>query len=521
MIDYIGNHRSFLVKPRTLFQLEGGDVGILRALNMLDSSNAAELLPPNCSVTYDLEAKNILRELIGADRQNVGDRLRLYYEEFKSRTDFRPFATEAFHDGYDPASARPGYGSWFHFVRTIGDLTGTDDDAEVKLRPFLSSLESTPMTKSFKMVVLLAMIADEAFPGTITIERLMERVRTIARRTAALRTEFGEALDDDRALKKLLEENPIDAWTGGRGTRGEQYFRYDGSRFSSAISLPPSLRESGAELVRELAEWRLARYLRRAGATGAPRIVCKVSHTNGKPILFLPSRDRNPGIPEGWVEVTADGETYQAKFVKIAVNVMTRGSSDENVLPNLMRKWFGPNAGLPGTTFQVVFEQSPDGYILSPLDERHERRLTLWERYPRAEVPKFFGFELSGFEAQSGVVTRPGLILLFVTLDKTGMQEEHRYEDAFLSPTEFRWQSQNRTTRDSKMGRMIQNHRAEGTAVHLFVRASAKVGGKTQPFIYCGELEFERCEGDKPITVWWQLRVPVPSSTQTTLRITV
>jgi len=114
----------------------------------------------------------------------------------------------------------------------MGDLTDTDDDAEVKLRSLLSALESTPMTKSFKMVVLLAMIAEEAFPGPITIEQLMTRVRTIARRTAALRTEFGESLDDDRALKELLEENPIDAWTGGGGTRGEQYFRYDGSRFS-------------------------------------------------------------------------------------------------------------------------------------------------------------------------------------------------------------------------------------------------------------------------------------------------
>ena len=52
------------------------------------------------------------------------------------------------------------------------------------------------------------------------------------------------------------------------------------------------------------------------------------------------------------------------------------------------------------------------------------------------------------------------------------------------------------------MGRMIQNHLAEGTHVHLFVRPTAKVGGKTQPFIYCGELEFERWEGDRPITVW-------------------
>jgi hypothetical protein len=184
-----------------------------------------------------------------------------------------------------------------------------------------------------------------------------------------------------------------------------------------------------------------------------------------------------------------------------------------------MRKWFGPNAGLPGTTFQVVFEQSPDGYILSPLTERHERRLTLWERYPRAEVPTFFGFELKGFEAQEGIVTRPGLILLFVTLDKTGKPEAHRYEDAFLSPTEFRWQSQNRTARESRVGQIIRNHRAEGTAVHLFVRPTPKVGGKTQPFIYCGELAFERWEGDRPITVWWRLGSPVPAELRSALRI--
>jgi len=117
------------------------------------------------------------------------------------------------------------------------------------------------------------------------------------------------------------------------------------------------------------------------------------------------------------------------------------------------------------------------------------------------------------------VVTRPGLILLFVTLDKTGMQEEHRYEDAFVSPTEFRWQSQNRTARDSRMGRMIQNHHADGTHVHLFVRPTGKVAGKTQPFVYCGELEFKRWEGDKPITVWWQLADRVPQSVQRELRV--
>src|SRR5215213_7747981 len=90
------------------------------------------------------------------------------------------------------------------------------------------------------------------------------------------------------------------------------------------------------------------------------------------------------------------------------------------------------------------------------------------------------------------------------------MQEEHRYEDAFLSPTEFRWQSQNRTARDTAMGRKIQNHQAEATKIHLFVRAAAKVSGRTQPFAYAGALEFQRWDGDKPITVWWRLPSAIP-----------
>jgi hypothetical protein len=142
------------------------------------------------------------------------------------------------------------------------------------------------------------------------------------------------------------------------------------------------------------------------GGRGAAHRVQGVAHEReADPRLslarFLSLARSESGHPRR-VEVTADGETYRANLVKIAVNVMTRGASDENVLPSPMRERFGPNARLPGTTFQVVFEQSADGYTLWSVSEKHERQLTLWERYPRAEVPKFFGFELKGFEAQEG-----------------------------------------------------------------------------------------------------------------------
>lgn len=40
-------------------------------------------------------------------------------------------------------------------------------------------------------------------------------------------------------------------------------------------------------------------------------------------------------------------------------------------------------------------------------------------------------------ESQSGVIIRPGLMILFVTLDKCAMPKDHEYEGAFSSPTDF------------------------------------------------------------------------------------
>ena len=249
------------------------------------------------------------------------------------------------------------------------------------------------------------------------------------------------------------------------------------------------------------------------GEAGADRIVCKVSHAGGKPILFYaPGRDKVGGIPEGWREVMINGEPFQANFVKIAVNVVTRPGSSQNVLPDILCDWFGPSAGEPGTTQHVIFQRiEGGGYTLSPLgDIPVPSGPLLWQPYTRAEVADRFGLKFVGWEEQQGIVTRPGLILLFVTLDKSTMVEAHRYRDQFLSAGEFQWQSQNRTTQASTLGQDLQQHAERGIHVHLCVRVRAKANGRTVPFTYCGELVFERWEGEKPITVWWRMQEPVP-----------
>lgn len=159
-------------------------------------------------------------------------------------------------------------------------------------------------------------------------------------------------------------------------------------------------------------------------------------------------------MPEGPTPVVVDGEEWEAQFARVAVNVLRRTATEGNGLPALIRAWFGPDAGLPGTDFHVVFEGEAGGaYRLSPL-RRPERPPgpELWRQHPREQIPGLFGLQYG-----------PAL-----------------------------W--------------------TQG-----FVKKGDR--GRTAPFVYCGKCEFERWEGDRPITVQWRLRRPVPERCRSVLDV--
>jgi len=83
---------------------------------------------------------------------------------------------------------------------------------------------------------------------------------------------------------------------------------------------------------------------RAAVLASVPPIRLKVNHNQADPILML-DRERRPDTPQGEVEVEVDGEPVVLRFVKVAVNVATRTGAKDNVLPDILRRWFGPRAG--------------------------------------------------------------------------------------------------------------------------------------------------------------------------------
>ncbi len=360
VIDYIGNHRTFLIKPEALLGISGGDYALARALR---DYNAKELeLPPGCEVTYDLAAVDILRALL---RTDAADNVQQFYEEYKERHGVRPTAVEAYHARYNPRALRRGGGTWLDFVQKLGDLTAEEKAALDASREFLADLEGTEMSRSYKMVVVRAMLDLGLLPGEVAVSALAETCLAIMMHSPRLLNDLEPRQRELRALIKHLEANPINAWTGAKGTAGRKHFTYEKGTFRTNFTVPTENREAFAKLAREIVDWRLAEYMNRP-ATGA--IVANVKHGGGgAPMIFL-HRGKNTELPEGTTLLRVEGRVYQADFVKVALNVLREKEGENNALPSILKQWFGPDAGQSGTQHKVCFEHSKSaGWSMRPV----------------------------------------------------------------------------------------------------------------------------------------------------------
>ncbi|MHB2165629.1 DUF3427 domain-containing protein [Alsobacter sp. R-9] len=522
VIDYVGNHRTFLTKLRSIAAMTGMEANSDGALRrVLDAVRSGGLdLPDGCSVTYDLEAVDSLSTLLRPT--STDQALEAFYRDFLAQHGARPTAVEAFHEGFSPRSNSDR--SWLGFVARMEGLSAAEGAAWSQTRTLLEQLEKTEATRSYKIILLLAMLAADALPGSIALADLTQQVSRLAARMAKVRADFSVDVEDAAALQRLLVANPVRALVEARGTGGVSYFRLNDGRFETTFTV--SERAAFKELAREILDWRLAQYLSRKDPI-VRDIICRVSRATGdRPILFLPNSAESLGLERGPLVVTVDGGEREAVVAKIAINVLRRPGTDENELPDVLRRWFGPDAGLPGRGERVKLIPTGGTWKMEPLGganiatgNQGAGGVALWERYLREEIPPAFGLTFSQAIWNAGLVVQDPDVFLLVTLSKDGMTSDHRYVDHFISDREFAWQSQNRTTRASKHGQLLSRHREKGKRIHLFIRPTKKTGSKPTPFVYCGQVEFVSWEGDAPISIHWRLNEVVPERLRTWLEV--
>ncbi len=69
--------------------------------------------------------------------------------------------------------------------------------------------------------------------------------------------------------------------------------------------------------------------------------------------MFLRSGPAGATFPRGDLAGMADGQQVVLCVRKIAINKAVAPASRQNLLPGILRRWFGDDAGAPGNGFKV------------------------------------------------------------------------------------------------------------------------------------------------------------------------
>jgi hypothetical protein len=139
--------------------------------------------------------------------------------------------------------------------------------------------------------------------------------------------------------------------------------------------------------------------------------------------------------------------------------------------------------------------------VIAPIDMEIGRFLF------REDVPALFSETFNPGNWNSGhiVLNSKHAHILFVTLNKQGHADDHRYHDHWVDEHTFHWQSQNQTSPASKKGQEIIHHLERGIAIHLFVRENKLTAGKGAPFRYHGRASYLSHTGSAPMSVLFRV----------------
>ncbi len=430
VVDLIGNHRSFLTRPRTLLSLGASIVPSNQKL--LDAIRTGEFgLPPGCSVDYELSLIEMFAQLakVRGGTSAIEEYCRSYFED----EGVRPSAAQAFAAGYNPGSLRPR-GGWFGFLGSLDMLSDAELDVVRKHQETVIGFETENVTKSYKLVALRSLLRDGVLRAGAPVDRIaassLELIRDDPRLVADTQnaeiSDLGQVSAD--TWRRFWRKWPLGHLAGEESTRsalfrivervGVEYFE---PRFAvdEDEDEDEDVGDAFDEMVAELVEWRLQRYLLAKQAAPEGACVLKLISSSGKPILML-DRRRYPNLPEGETEFVADGTRYLGRFVKVAMNVAELPGESGNQLPALLRGWFGPSAGLPGTSNQVTLEVVDGQWVMKPIDVA----ATLSD--DAAVVPLFADFAVAcgAFDEPDPLTQRSGYLELS---DSTGLDRTRHF----------------------------------------------------------------------------------------------
>ncbi|TCK07269.1 DUF3427 domain-containing protein [Marinobacterium mangrovicola] len=555
VLDFVGNHHSFLNRPEMLlgsaFDNKPGRRQLVQA-----AKNPAELLPDGCYINYDLGFIEFLDSL-------VGDKLDAHYSKLKQSLKRRPTLKEFWNSGANLSQLRRNYGSWWEFIDEQGDASADELQVLEQHAQWFRDLSISKTSKSYKLVLLQTLLEQQALNQPVAVQELAAWAKDWFLARPDWITDLPQTLQPlptvtDNTWLNHWRKMPIHHWcTEEQGSR-IQWFAQDGMQFHYQQSLSAAELPTFSAMTQEILTWRLEKYAQDRLSSAPTAISAMTDMPPAEPVTQLPFFP-NIKIACGHFKTgQADLEEYlpaptgfgdlspQRHFIaRASGNSMNGGKNpiydgDYLILEQITPGSAGSisnhtlaierqdSAGDNQYLLRRVLKNSDGSYTLRANNPDYEDltadesmvtfarfrgkvdplELSVGQSFMREEIPPLFGAEFNQGNWQSGhvVLKDQQVQVLLVTLNKQGKASDHQYHDYFIDGTHFHWQSQNSTSPDNKRGREIIQHEKLGTRVYLFVREHKLDNGKAAPFRFYGEVSYQSHEGAKPMSVVWRLK---------------
>jgi superfamily II DNA or RNA helicase len=263
IIDLIGNYRNADLK-----------LSLFNAGTTLTKDNARSFIPEaalGCLIDLEVGIINFLEHL-SLKRQPRKDKLRVSYMDLKREIGRRPTYLELHLQGKaDSREYKQEFKSYCGFLHWAGELDEQETETFLKHQEWLKEVESTVMTKSYKMVVLLYMLergsldwikpitAADAVPffhHYLTEKEYRKRIDFSDSETRNL-WEYNEA-----KVSKLIARMPMSKWSGS--SKGLVIF--EKVQFSLNVNVLPVELELLWQWTKEICLYRLHLHFERRGS---------------------------------------------------------------------------------------------------------------------------------------------------------------------------------------------------------------------------------------------------------------
>ncbi|MCD7034141.1 DEAD/DEAH box helicase family protein [Metabacillus sp. GX 13764] len=258
IIDLIGNYRNADIKL-SLFDTNVPSGQKERIVE--------PVVPEACSIDLDIRVINLLKEMT-KKRQPRKEKLLANYRTVKEELGRRPTYLELHLKG-EISAAEYKNETYYGFLHQAGELTADEEHAYLAHKDWLADVVKTDMKKSYKMIVLLAMLErgpDNWFKtisateiATFFHDYLMSKEH---RKRIDFSDKQSEKLWDynESDMAGLIERMPMTKWSGsskGFAVFEDKKFYFNVSPVNSSILY---------NWTREICEYRLHQYFEKKGA---------------------------------------------------------------------------------------------------------------------------------------------------------------------------------------------------------------------------------------------------------------